>query len=213
MRRFCAESTVRLLDGSRLTPTNAIQAGEMHYHEGGSSPYHRHVGTAANPGGASHCYITFKGRGVVEVGETSQELAARHARLFSPGRTASAACPRRSPRLLRAPGVAELQDRRAQRGAVGTQMVLRPRDTGRRAGRVGSELTKRGQKIRPAEIQPSRAHEAPSSLAGKSIFKAQVEVHAVFCSWRPSSLIIASRMMNFCTFPVTVIGNASTNLM
>src|SRR3984957_11041140 len=53
VRRFCAESTVRLLDGERLTPTNAIQAGEMHYHEGGSSPYHRHVGTAANPAGGS----------------------------------------------------------------------------------------------------------------------------------------------------------------
>ena len=38
VRRFCAESSVRLLDGSRLTPTNAIQAGEMRYHEGGSSP-------------------------------------------------------------------------------------------------------------------------------------------------------------------------------
>ena len=69
VRRFCAESSVRLLDGSRLTPTNAIQAGEMRYHEGGSSPYHRHVGTSANPDGASHCYITFKGRGVVQVGD------------------------------------------------------------------------------------------------------------------------------------------------
>ena len=49
IRRFCAESSVRLLDGSRLTPTNAIQAGEMHYVEGGSSPYHSHVGTDANP--------------------------------------------------------------------------------------------------------------------------------------------------------------------
>jgi quercetin dioxygenase-like cupin family protein len=74
VRRFCAESTVRLLDGTRLTPTNAIQAGEMHYHEGGSSPYHRHAGTSANPGGASHCYITFKGLGVVQVGETTQEV-------------------------------------------------------------------------------------------------------------------------------------------
>jgi quercetin dioxygenase-like cupin family protein len=74
VRRFCAESTVRLLDGTRLTPTNAIQAGEMHYHKGGSSPYHRHVGTSANPGGASHCYITFKGLGVVQVGETTQEV-------------------------------------------------------------------------------------------------------------------------------------------
>tara|TARA_B100000315_G_scaffold257085_1_gene304747 strand:- start:6988 stop:7848 length:861 start_codon:yes stop_codon:yes gene_type:complete len=74
VRRFCAESTVKLLDGSRLTSTNAIQAGEMHYREGGSSPYHQHVGTDANPDGPAHCYMTFKGRGLVEVGETSQEL-------------------------------------------------------------------------------------------------------------------------------------------
>jgi mannose-6-phosphate isomerase-like protein (cupin superfamily) len=74
VRRFCAESSVRLLDGSRLTPTNAIQAGEMRYHEGGSSPYHQHLGTPANPDGPSHCYITFKGRGVVQVGDDTQEL-------------------------------------------------------------------------------------------------------------------------------------------
>lgn len=74
VRRFCVESTVRLLDGSRLTPTNAIQAGEMRYHDGGSSPYHQHVGTPANPDGPSHCYITFKGRGVVQVGDDTQEL-------------------------------------------------------------------------------------------------------------------------------------------
>jgi hypothetical protein len=36
---------------------------------------------------------------------------------------------------------------------------------------------------------------------------------AVFCSLKPNSLTIASRMMNFCTLPVTVIGKASTNLM
>lgn len=74
VRRFCAESSVRLLDGSRLTPTNAIQAGEMHYIEGGGSPYHSHVGTSANPDGPAHCYMTFKGRGRVEVGDTSQEI-------------------------------------------------------------------------------------------------------------------------------------------
>ena len=85
VRRFCAESTVRLLDGSRLTPTNAIQAGEMHYREGGSSPYHRHVGTDANPDGAAHCYMTFKGRGVVEVGDTSQELDPGTLVYFPPG--------------------------------------------------------------------------------------------------------------------------------
>jgi quercetin dioxygenase-like cupin family protein len=85
VRRFCAESTVRLLDGKRLTPTNAIQAGEMHYREGGSSPYHRHVGTSANPDGASHCYITFKGRGVVQVGDDTQELDPGTLVYFPPG--------------------------------------------------------------------------------------------------------------------------------
>ncbi len=85
VRRFCAESTVRLLDGSRLTPTNAIQAGEMRYHEGGSSPYHAHVGTSANPDGAAHCYMTFKGRGKVEVGDTSQELQPGTLVYFPPG--------------------------------------------------------------------------------------------------------------------------------
>jgi len=65
--------------------TNAIQAGEMHYHEGGSSPYHRHVGTAANPGGASHAYIIFKGRGVVQVGDTSREIEPGTLVYFPPG--------------------------------------------------------------------------------------------------------------------------------
>ncbi len=85
VRRFCAESTIRFLDGSRLTPTNAIQAGEMLYHEGGSSPYHAHVATSANPDGAAHCYMTFKGRGVVEVGDTSQELEPGTLVYFPPG--------------------------------------------------------------------------------------------------------------------------------
>ncbi len=85
VRRFCAESTVRLLDGSRLTPTNAIQAGEMLYHEGGSSPYHSHVATSANPDGADHCYMTFKGRGMVEVGDTTQDLEPGTLVYFPPG--------------------------------------------------------------------------------------------------------------------------------
>lgn len=42
--------------------------------EGGSSPYHVHKGTTANPGGAAHCYMTFKGRGKVEVADSSQEI-------------------------------------------------------------------------------------------------------------------------------------------
>ena len=85
VRRFCAESSVRLLDGSRLTPTNAIQAGEMHYKEGGASPYHVHQGTDANPDGAAHAYMTFKGRGKVDVGETSQEIEPGTLVYFPPG--------------------------------------------------------------------------------------------------------------------------------
>ena len=85
VRRFCAESSVKLLDGSRLTPTNAIQAGEMHYKEGGASPYHLHNGTDANPDGAAHCYMTFKGRGKVDVGETSQEIEPGTLVYFPPG--------------------------------------------------------------------------------------------------------------------------------
>jgi mannose-6-phosphate isomerase-like protein (cupin superfamily) len=85
IRRFCAESSVRLPDGTRLTSTNAIQAGEMHYNEGGASPYHVHKGTSANPDGAAHCYMTFKGRGLVEVGETSQEIEPGTLVYFPPG--------------------------------------------------------------------------------------------------------------------------------
>ena len=85
VRRFCAESSVELLDGSRLTSTNAIQAGEMHYNEGGASPYHMHKGTSANPDGAAHVYMTFKGRGLVEVGDTSQEIEPGTLVYFPPG--------------------------------------------------------------------------------------------------------------------------------
>jgi len=85
VRRFCSESSVRLQDGSRLTSTNAIQAGEMHYNEGGSSPYHVHKGTAANPDGAAHCYMTFKGRGKVEVADSSQEIEPGTLVYFPPG--------------------------------------------------------------------------------------------------------------------------------
>ncbi|MGB8435485.1 MAG: cupin domain-containing protein [Burkholderiales bacterium] len=85
VRRFCAESSVRLKNGSRLTSTNAIQAGEMHYIEGGGSPYHLHKGTDANPDGAAHCYMTFKGRGVVEVENESRELAPGTLVYFPPG--------------------------------------------------------------------------------------------------------------------------------
>ncbi len=85
VRRFCAEATVKLRDGSRLTQSNAVQAGEMHYIEGGFSPYHVHNGTDANPRGPDHCYMTFKGRGKVEIGEESQEIEPGTLVYFPPG--------------------------------------------------------------------------------------------------------------------------------
>lgn len=85
VRRFCAESSVRLRNGDRLTPTNAIQAGEMHYNEGGSSPYHAHFGTPSNPGGADHCYMTFQGRGRVDVENDSIEIEPGTLVYFPPG--------------------------------------------------------------------------------------------------------------------------------
>jgi mannose-6-phosphate isomerase-like protein (cupin superfamily) len=57
----------------------------MHYNEGGASPYHMHTGTEANPDGAAHCYMTFKGRGKVDVGETSQEIEPGTLVYFPPG--------------------------------------------------------------------------------------------------------------------------------
>jgi mannose-6-phosphate isomerase-like protein (cupin superfamily) len=63
----------------------AIQAGEMHYNDGGASPYHLHKGTDANPDGADHVYMTFKGRGKVDVGETSQEIEPGTLVYFPPG--------------------------------------------------------------------------------------------------------------------------------
>jgi mannose-6-phosphate isomerase-like protein (cupin superfamily) len=85
VRRFCAESSVKFPDGRRLTLTNAIQAGEMHYNEGGASPYHVHKGTPANPDGAAHCYMTFKGRGLVEVENEFQEIEPGTLVYFPPG--------------------------------------------------------------------------------------------------------------------------------
>lgn len=85
IRRFCAESTVRLRNGHRLTLTNAIQAGEMHYNDGGASPYHVHSGTNVNPRGAEHCYITFRGRGLVEVENSFREVDTDTLVYFPPG--------------------------------------------------------------------------------------------------------------------------------
>jgi mannose-6-phosphate isomerase-like protein (cupin superfamily) len=85
VRRFCAESSIRLHNGRRLTLTNAIQAGEMHYHSGGASPYHVHRGTETNPHGADHCYITFQGLGRVEVEGDHRDIAPGTLVYFPPG--------------------------------------------------------------------------------------------------------------------------------
>jgi mannose-6-phosphate isomerase-like protein (cupin superfamily) len=44
-----------------------------------------HKGTDANPDGAAHVYMTFKGRGLVEVGDTSQEIEPGTLVYFPPG--------------------------------------------------------------------------------------------------------------------------------
>lgn len=57
----------------------------MHYKAGGSSPYHVHHGTDANPDGPYHCYVTFKGRGVVEVENEFREIEPGTLVYFPPG--------------------------------------------------------------------------------------------------------------------------------
>ena len=57
----------------------------MHYNAGGASPYHVHNGTTANPDGAAHCYMTFKGRGIVEVENEFREIDPGTLVYFPPG--------------------------------------------------------------------------------------------------------------------------------
>ena len=129
VRRFCAESSVRLSDGSRLTPTNAIQAGEMHYKEGGGSPYHMHQGHGSQSRRRRALLHDVQGP---RQGRRRRDVTgdrARHARLFPARRAASAQRPRRHARLLRDSGVAELQDHDLeQRGCERAQVVLRSRE-------------------------------------------------------------------------------------
>ncbi len=54
----------------------------------------------------------------------------------------------------------------------------------------------------------------PMTVTGKvQKFQMRNVVHAVSAWARPSSSTIASRIWNFCTLPVTVIGKSSTNRM
>src|SRR5690606_22819480 len=50
-----------------------------------ASPYHAHFGTPANPDGAAHCYMTFKGRGRVDVEGDSIEIEPGTLVYFPPG--------------------------------------------------------------------------------------------------------------------------------
>ncbi len=170
VRRFCAESSVRLSDGSRLTPTNAIQAGEMHYKEGGGSPYHLHKGTDANPDGAAHCYMTFKGRGKVDVGETSQEIEPGTLVYFPPGIAAPAQRARRHARLLRDPGMAKLQDDDLEQGSrERAQVVLRSQEPRRGARGVEPELSApaRCTSLRRRAARPA----APEALGARHVLR------------------------------------------
>ena len=78
----------------------------------------------------------------------------------------------------------------------------------------GISLAKNLLKVAVQEFVNSLRH-GPSTqhLLSAVIDSRTARNQAVFCSARQSSSIICSRMMNFCTLPVTVIGKASTNLM
>ena len=97
------------------------------------------------------------------------------------------------------PGVARRQ--RALRGPAGGRAdgVRLPDAAGRRAHleRAGADAHAGAVARRPLALTP------PGDQR-QAIFMA-----AAFS--RPSSLMLSSRMRNFCTLPVTVIGNASTN--
>jgi tripartite-type tricarboxylate transporter receptor subunit TctC len=75
---------------------------------------------------------------------------------------------------------------------------------------------KRSARLRPSSTRPPAGS---SRFIGRSCGTIRrcsagnnAPPHAVFCTFRPSSAIVSSRMMNFWILPVTVIGNASTNL-
>jgi hypothetical protein len=60
----------------------------------------------------------------------------------------------------------------------------------------------------------ARATASPLALCGDDPWGEILALHAILtrdASSSPSSTTLASRITNFCTLPVTVIGNASTN--
>ena len=85
--------------------------------------------------------------------------------------------------------------------AKGTERTIEnPPEVARKA-HVGA---RNGRKL-AIGIDPSgRVHFGKDNVGGD---------HAVAASFTPSSVVIWSRMINFWIFPVTVIGNSSTNRM
>ena len=140
VRRFCAESSVELLDGSRLTPTNAIQAGEMHYIEGrfiAVSPPRRH---RRQPRRSRARLYDVQGSRPGRSGGDFTGNRTGYAVLFPTGRAASTPRPWRLARLLRDSGLAKFQDDRNERGAAGFTVVLRTGNAGCRSCGVEPEL-------------------------------------------------------------------------
>jgi len=90
-----------------------------------------------------------------------------------------------------------------------------PSEVPRRADRALSgtvRLGNLGQRKRPAARRSVPM--PPSSARGLGLeAEGLASLYAVCCSAIPSSFIISSRMANFCTLPVTVIGYPSTKLM
>jgi hypothetical protein len=58
-------------------------------------------------------------------------------------------------------------------------------------------------------VRLARAHDGPPIVRRGSARRHAVS-SAATC-WSRNSAIAISRMRNFCTFPVTVVGNSSTN--
>jgi len=82
----------------------------------------------------------------------------------------------------------------------------------KRLGDIGTEGSAR---LRPSLMPPPASSSSSIGRSCATIRRCSAGsdgAHAVFCTLRPSSAMVSSRMMNFWILPVTVIGNASTNL-
>ena len=89
----------------------------------------------------------------------------------------------------------------------GANSRIFPSEVPRRADRALSgtvRLGNLGQRKRPAARRSVPMPRPPPGLGLEA--EALASLYAVCCSAIPSSFIISSRMANFCTLPVTVIG-------